>query len=312
MAERLERRFPAMGTTVHLVVVGGDAKSLSAAETRIQDLERRWSRFLPDSELSKLNERQGANTIVSADTFRLVTTAIEAWELTAGRFDPTVLDGLERAGYDRSFDLLPTDRPLTSMMAKPGPAPTPGEIALDSHCSSVTLPQGVRLDLGGLAKGAAADLVAGELLAAGVDGCCVNIGGDLRLAGRPPRPEGWTVTLGSPERQQTVDAQILSGAVCTSTTMRRRWKTSAGTEHHLRDPATGGRTTGGIETVSVLGATATQAEVLTKAAIVSGITDGQRLLIDCGVTGLLVTDDGRSITLAGLERFTADAEAKVS
>ena len=97
-----------MGTTAHVVVVTPSddlaATALAHARTRLEQLESRWSRFRTDSEIARLNRVSGSPAIVSADTRALVARAVEGWERTAGRFDPTVLDAMVALGYDRDFD----------------------------------------------------------------------------------------------------------------------------------------------------------------------------------------------------------------
>jgi FAD:protein FMN transferase len=97
-----ERRFRAMGSDAHLIVVGGAEQLLDDACRRIDDLEQRWSRFIETSEICELNRRAGADVEVSAETALLVARAVEAWRLTGGGFDPTVLGAVLRAGYDVS------------------------------------------------------------------------------------------------------------------------------------------------------------------------------------------------------------------
>src|SRR2546429_593200 len=84
------------------VVAGGRIGLVSRALALVDGLEARWSRFLADSEVSRLNAAAGQPVSVSADTIKLVSTAVDAWRLTAGRFDPTVLGDVVRAGYDRT------------------------------------------------------------------------------------------------------------------------------------------------------------------------------------------------------------------
>src|SRR5689334_15520064 len=95
-----------MGTMAHVVVTGGSADLLDLAEARIEELESRWSRFRPDSELCRLNTAAGAPTVVSRDTALLIEHCIEAWTRTAGLFDPTVHDAMVANGYDRTFDAI--------------------------------------------------------------------------------------------------------------------------------------------------------------------------------------------------------------
>ena len=102
-----EHRCHVMGTDAHIVVHGGDRSTLDRAVERLVSLEARWSRFRPESELSRLNAEAATAVVVSSDTARLVATAVAAWSLTGGRFDPTTGPALIAAGYDRSFELLP-------------------------------------------------------------------------------------------------------------------------------------------------------------------------------------------------------------
>ncbi len=296
-----------MNTDVHVVVVGSGSiereRALDAAEGAVHDREQRWSRFLADSEVSVLNRSAGRPVIVAEDTFGLVRNAVEAWHLTGGVFDPTVGRSLIAAGYNRSFELLSADGGPPPR-ARHVPAATPAGIELHDATSSVVLPEGVTIDLGGIAKGAACDAIATEVLASGASGCCVNIGGDLRVAGTAPDERGWTVTLRCPGSSERRSIALDDGAVCTSTTTRRRWRTADGGEHHLRDPMTGAPLDTGIASATVLAARADQAEVLTKAAIAAGSSGVAGLFATHGVTGLVVDDAGTVHELPGFDRFT--------
>lgn len=304
-------RFPVMGTTAELSIVGATGaatkKLTDAAETRLHDLEARWSRFRDDSELAAINRAAGRPTIVSAETFRLIDQAVDAWRRTAGRFDPTLGETMARAGYDRPLDHLDRSAPVPG--ATTVPAPTPTGIELNAGLFSVLLPAGVQLDLGGIAKGAAADLVAAEILDAGADGCSVNIGGDLRVAGAPPRPEGWRINLACPGSDDSVVVSLVAGAVCTSTSLLRRWTGADGEEHHLRDPATGRPLERGLVSASILGATAVQAEVLTKVVLATGLADVATVLDPTGATGVVVDTEGTLHALPGFDAFTPAAPA---
>jgi thiamine biosynthesis lipoprotein len=153
------------------------------ARDRVEELERRWSRFRPDSEISRLNALAGSPMAVSPETLGLIGRALEGARVTGGRYDPTVLGDLLRAGYDRSFE------EVGAAGAAGGGSPLGrgwARVVVDAAGSSVTLPAGVGLDPGGIGKGYAADLVVEELRAAGAAGVCVNLGGDLRAEGRAP------------------------------------------------------------------------------------------------------------------------------
>ncbi len=268
----VERRWRAMGTEAHLIVVGvTDTGSDGAvaerledladrAVSRVADLEGRWSRFLPTSEISALN-RAGWAT-VSPDTFGLLDRAVLAWRRTNGRFDPTRLDALERLGYDRPFDQLgPIGRPAPTLLRRTRPVPPSravdagapvdslptgcAGIVLDPFTRTVVLPaasdrqgdggtdtRSIGFDPGGIGKGYAADLVVEELLNAGAAGALVNLGGDLRVEGTPPSGPSWVVEVGevawAPEPLAVLELE--RGAVATSTSLRRRWNMAPDTD----------------------------------------------------------------------------------
>jgi thiamine biosynthesis lipoprotein len=297
-------RFRAMGSDVH-VLVNGPAGLLQVAHDRIEELERRWSRFRPDSEISRLNALAGSPMAVSPETLGLVGRALEGARVTGGRYDPTVLGDLLRAGYDRAFEEV----------GGPGGGSLLGRgwagVAVDAAGSSVTLPAGVGLDPGGIGKGYAADLVVSELRAAGAAGVCVNLGGDLRAEGRAPGGGSWVVGIGHPLRPGPAATVTLDrGAVATSSRVRRAWGPSGDRRHHLIDPATGAPADTGLAAVTVLAARGWQAEVLAKAAFLGGLDQGRALLVLAGADGLLVDDHGGLHPSGGFGRFLVDAEVR--
>ena len=298
-----ELRFRAMGTQVHLAVLGGDGPGLLIdARRRIEDLEDRWSRFRPDSVLCRINRAAGRAVLVDEETFDLIAAAVEAWHGTGHRFDPTVLDALEAAGYDRSFDLLGTG-PERARLPMPTASPGCADVQLDPDWGRVQLPRDVRLDLGGIAKGRTADLVADGLVAGGAHAAMVNLGGDLRIVGEVPEGGAFSVVVEDPldlRRVLTV-LDLASGALTTSSRARRRWSVDGDDRHHLIDPATGRPADRAAASVTVVADDATQAEVLATATLVAGPETGRRLLADAGVAALVVADDGTRFRVGGIE-----------
>jgi thiamine biosynthesis lipoprotein len=294
--------FPAMGTEVQLVAVGADNPGpLEEARSLIASLEARWSRFRSDSEVGRLNAAGGRPVSLAADTFALVEAAVEAWRLTGGRFDPTVLSALAATGYDRSFELVDPDSPDVV-----GPSPgVPGcaGIALQPDTGLVLLPAGVGLDLGGIAKGHAADRAVAAMTAAGATGALANLGGDVRVTGVGPEGGFWTVGIDDPHAPgHDLGALTLAeGAVATSSRTRRRWTRGGRRLHHLIDPATGSPADRGVDAAVVVAGHALWAEVLAKAALIAGPDEGAALIGRFGAAGLLILDRGEIVRLPGLE-----------
>ena len=289
-----------MGTTCDVIIVGGGDSLASQARERVDDLERRWSRFLADSELSRLNRAGGRWQSVSDDTLVLIDRMLAAWRWTEGRFDPTVLSALERAGYDRNFPDLVDGAP------PPVGAPTPGcgAITVDRQLRVVWLPVGVRIDPGGIGKGLAADIVVEELLDKGAAGACVSLGGDLRVAGEPPDADSWRSAIADPydAGRLLATVRLHDSAIATSTRLLRAWTRAGVAQHHLIDPKTGTPTNNGIDAISVIAGEAWWAEVQTKAGFVAG-EDAAQVLAGLGGAGLIFRTDGSAEWFGPFEDF---------
>lgn len=281
-----DRRFPVMGTSAHVIVVDGDPDLADAAQARLEELEAAWSRFRDDSDVARLNGAGGTPLAVAAETVTLVETAVTAWAATGGAFDPTLYDALVAAGYDRTFVDLPADA-----AARPSPGPSPGcaGIVIDRAAGTVRLPSGVRLDPGGIGKGLAADIVVEELghRAAGL---CVDVGGDLRVSGIAPMGGAWHVGV---DAVGGLVLRLTGGAVATSSTARRTWRSGGVRRHHLLDPSTGQVAATGLQTVTVVAGEGWWAQATATAALLGPTTTDARAALDGRVAAaLLVTADG--------------------
>jgi thiamine biosynthesis lipoprotein len=286
-----------MGSRGHVVVVDGDPGLVGRAVDRLAELEARWSRFRPDSELNRVNAAGGAPCLVSTDTAVLVAALVDAWRRTGGRFDPTVHDALGALGYDTTFAAVGGRGHLAGGPDIPGCS----AVHVRADRGLVHLPAGVRLDPGGLGKGLAADLVATELLAAGAAGVLVNVGGDLRAAGAAPSEEGWLVEIEAPDRHDGIAlVRLAAGGVATSTSARRRWTTADGDiVHHLLDPSTGRPGGTGWSQVTAIAGTAAAAEVAAKVAFLDGsLPAGAEAVVAVAETGTVeVLGDARFVEL---------------
>ena len=301
MPEVRSEQFRAMGSDIHLIAVNGDAESLEWARARVDELEARWSRFRPDSDVSRLNAAHGVPTEVSADTVLLLQQAVEAWSISGGSFDPTLLDALRAAGYDRTFDELAGQGELV-LPALRFDRPDVHDIEIDGL--QVRFPDGLGFDPGGIGKGLAADLLVHGLLERGVGGACANMGGDLRVAGTSPDGASWTIAIDHPARDEPLAlVGLAAGAVATSTVLKRQWTVGGQPRHHLIDPATGRPAESDVALATVIAGTAWQAEVLAKAALLRGRERAFDLLDDT-MAGLVVDHEGHVTTSDTFTRFT--------
>ena len=296
MRPNAERRFRAMGTDCHVVAVGPRCDDhVDLAIARIEELESRWSRFIEDSEVSKLNRADGTTVAVSRDTYRLVTTAIGAWRLTGGLFDPTLGKRLAALGYDTSFETIESSPNDMYAAASRGCA----DIVCDAEALTVRIPVGTGFDAGGIGKGLAADIVTGELVDDGSWGAMVNLGGDLRVRGLSPEGDEWVVTIREPaiSDDTLATAHLNDGGLATSTTSKRRWRGPRGMRHHVLDPQTGQPTATDVVLSSVVAGEAWWAEAAATALLVASPDTRP------ACAGLQVTADGRCRRIGGFERY---------
>jgi thiamine biosynthesis lipoprotein len=261
-----------MGTNAHVVAVGADRRLVDDAAARLEDLERRWSRFLLDSEVSRCNALSGRPVAVSPETVRLVSCAVSGWTATGGTFDPTVLNALCDAGYDRDFRSA-VGRASTLTPSGPRAAPGCAEITWNERDCTVTLPAGTRFDPGGIGKGLAADIVTEEMIAAGAAGALVSVGGDLRVRGEPPAGSAWDLAIDDASRagDELLRLGLHDGAVATSSRLQRAWRTRTGDAHHLIDPSTGAPAISPFVAVSAIAREGWWAEIVAKAVLIAGL-----------------------------------------
>jgi thiamine biosynthesis lipoprotein len=306
MTTEHEHGFDLFGTRVRLLIASPTDAPLAAriaalgVQARLTALHRRLTRFDPASELSLLNRHSGETVAVSPAMTAAIAAALRAADISEGLVDMTVLPALERAGYTTSrAGVRPADLAAAIAVAPPRrsahahPARGWRQIDLDPAAGTVRVPAGMRLDLGGSAKGMAVDLAARGLAAA--PRFAVDAGGDIRLGGTEPAPR--TVRIEHPlTGDVAVELTLAEGAIATSGLRTRIWRTADGYAHHLIDPATGEPAWSGVVQATALADSALEAETLAKTALLLGPDRGQRLLAHHG--GALVLDGGETI-LAG-------------
>jgi thiamine biosynthesis lipoprotein len=289
--------FDCFGSSCAALVIGSGAtgsarEAVSFARRSLLDWHARFSRFLPASELSKLNTDPREEVPVRALMARFAKAVHTAGSMSGGLVDATLLREIETAGYSANLPTAPAlstalELAPTRVPASHAPTERWREIRVDLAAGTVTRPPGVRLDSGGLAKGLFADVLAEAL--ASHPSFAVNCAGELMIGGsaQMTRP----VEVESP-----FDGRILHtfnlrrSGVATSGIGRRSWLERDGTPaHHLLDPATGRPAFTGVVQVTALAPSALVAEVRAKAALLSG-PDGARDWLPDG--GVIIFDDG--------------------
>jgi FAD:protein FMN transferase len=282
--------FRAMGTTISMLLPENQVEmGAKIVRTLFFEWEKALSRFLPDSELSQLNQQTGKPVAVSNLLYDVLASALTAAQATEGVYDPALLEQLEQLGYDRNFDDLPANRFEPIIPGEPG-----GRwrgIKVDPIRRQVTLPFGIKLDFGGIAKGMAVDAVLEKLYQSDIHSALVNAGGDLSVLGLPPTDEQWLVAV--PGQNQYWTIPLHHGAIATSGIARRHWLQDNILRHHILDPRTGLPAQSNLWSVTVVADRCEQAEVAAKVAFILGSKSGAEFLYKHRIAGLLVHEDGK-------------------
>lgn len=289
-----ERHFKAMNTQVGVWLQTPDPAppvEFDQAAAFFEQVEQTISRFRKDSDLMRLNAASGQGPQPASEILRSVTrAALEAARATEGLFDPAVLAALEAAGYSESFEKI---KPEGRDFAPVPRQATWRDVAVTD--TTIALPEGVRLDLGGVGKGWTVDRLAERLMAYGP--VMVDAGGDIRALGR--LEEGaWPVGVGDPFKPERdlVVVQLEDAAIATSSVGKRRWQRDGKWMHHLIDPRTMRPAVTDLHTVSVVGPRAMTCEIHSKVAILLGSKEAVKYLEARGLNAVLVRDDASVIT----------------
>ena len=246
--------------------VSRDALELAAAQVR--EYEERFSRFRPDSELSRLNESLQEQVPVDEELGGLLARSVEYARISGGLFDPVVLNDLLALGYDRTFEEVRTQ--TDGKTSAQGPRFRWRDISVDAAGRTVVRPFGARIDLGGIAKGAAVDAAMVELNR--YPGVLVDVGGDIRVRGRPDDADSWIIAVEDGQKNNGALGYIRlrDGAVATSSLRKRRWVHNGEAVHHIIDPRSGQPARSDVLQCSVIADTTEHAEVAAKVGFIRG------------------------------------------
>ncbi len=307
--------FRAMNTKIQTWLYSRtDSAVLLDVQRLFNSFEKRLSRFDPTSELSHLNASQQEVFPASPILLDAVEAALWAADTTGGLYDPTILNALKKAGYDRSFEQIEQPAPLHSHSARVINGKSSNRfsmrpfnfrsIQLNRAKREIYKPVGVGLDLGGMGKGWTVDRAADRLQ--GLGPFLINAGGDIFGYQVPPGQKGWEIDLIHPLKPEQFIARVNlhHRALTTSTIARRRWQRNGQIMHHLIDPRAGQPAHTDAISVSVIADRTVTAEIYAKVVLILGVEQGLTYLQNLpGVEGLIYTDESQILYTRGLENI---------
>jgi len=290
-----------MGTAINVELWHEDAeqgrnltRSVLDEMHRIDDL---MSTYKPDSELSLINANAAEGPVtVSTELLSLIIRALDYSVITAGAFDITYASAGQY--YDYRNGIKPSDSQLQQAL----PAINYRHVKIDPQAATIEfMRQGVRIDLGGIAKGYAVDRSMEILRSAGVENAIVSAGGDSRVIGkRWDRP--WNVGIRNPRNKHDIVSMIPleNSAISTSGDYERYFEEGGVRYHHILNPGTG-TSPHEVYSSSIIGAVATDTDALSTSVLVLGVNEGLQLINSLPDTEAIIIDSqGRMHYSAGL------------
>lgn len=292
------RTFLAMDTVMDISVYG-DAAALDKAENLITALEKALSVTDGKSEIHALNSAGSA--AVSETALDIIRSALTLAERTRGAFDPTVYPLVRAWGFTTGEHRVPDEAEITALLKKIDYR----KVALSG--STVTLPEGGMLDLGGIAKGCAADRIVELFRKEGVKSALINLGGNVQTLGKKPGGEDWNIAVNDPCGGYALILSAADCAVVTSGGYERNFTENGVTYCHIIDPSTGRPAESGLLSVTVVAESGTTADALSTALYVMGLEKGVEFYRSSDdFEAVFITADGEMYLTEGLsDRYSA-------
>ncbi len=293
-----------MGTAINVELWHEDAAQGRALTQAVLDemhrIDNLMSTYKPDSELSFINANAADGPVtVSTELLSLIIRALDYSVITAGAFDITYASAGQY--YDYRNAKKPSDRQLEQAL----PAINYRHVKIDPQSSSIEfMRQGVRIDLGGIAKGYAVDRSMEILRSGGVENAIVSAGGDSRVIGKR-RDRPWNVGIRHPRNKDSIVSMIPleNSAISTSGDYERYFEEGGVRYHHILNPGTG-TSSHEVHSSSIIGAVATDTDALSTSVFVLGVNEGLQLINSLPDTEAVIIDKhGRMHYSTGLARI---------
>lgn len=296
----------AMDTVMQLTAYGAEDRIMKQAADRISALDVLLSTTNESSEVSGINKNGFGK--VSADTGSLIEAGIKYGDLTGGLLDVTVYPLVKAWGFTTDEYKVPEKAVISKLLKKIDYR----KIKFDKTESYVSIPDGMMVDFGSLAKGYTGDVILKQFSEAGIASAMVNLGGNVQTLGKKPDGSNWRIGIKNPEGENYLGTvSVADKAVITSGGYERYFKDDKGTVYwHIFDPRTGYPAKTGLISVTIVAATGIYGEALSTSLFVMGIeaaTDFWRKHRD--FEAVFITEEGDVCITEGLRdnfRFSED------
>lgn len=305
----IKRQFLALGTINQICLYDQtDNKLIDKAVNRVMEIDDKMSAFKKDSEISGVNQNAGVKpVIVSEETFRLLQLSKEISKLSGGAFDITLRPLIKLWGINKKLNYIPERHDIDKALKITG---YKNLVLNEKNCSAYLKKSGQAIDLGGIAKGYAADEVKRILVEGGVTSAIINLGGNIVALGAGPNGLPWEIGIQNPAAERGIFLGILSAAnktIVTSGSNERFFIKDGVRYHHILDPRTGKPAKSGLLGVTAVGECSAIADAVSTAVFVLGMEKGINLLKKFKLEAVFALDDYKICLTEGLiNKFTVN------
>ncbi|MCI8715195.1 MAG: FAD:protein FMN transferase [Oscillospiraceae bacterium] len=286
-----------MDTLMKLTLYGENAQAAAEpAKERIRELEGLLSTTDENSEIYAANHSGGAPVALSGDTAALLDRALQLCRRTDGALDVTIYPVVRAWGFTTGGSRVPDRAELDGLLERVDYA----RVALSG--STLTLPEGMELDLGAVAKGYTGDVLMDLLEEEGVTSAIVELGGNVQALGSKPDGSPWRVAVQAPEGGYAAALEIVDKAVVTSGGYQRFFEQDGEIYWHIIDPAAGQPARSGLASVTVVAEEGTLCDGLSTALFVMGADRAAEFWRETGDFDFVLLDEEGGVTITeGLE-----------
>jgi len=298
----IEKTFLALGTINHIKIFdGGKENAIEEVVERVLEIDDRMSAFKPQSDISKLTRNAGQGfQEVHKDTFELIHKATQFGDLSNGAFDITIRPLVQLWGIGKKGDFVPTDSEIQEVLKLVNYR----DIELDPKTLTIALKRsGQALDLGGIAKGFAADEVKRILLESSVKSALINLGGNVMTIGHKPDGQSWQIGIQNPlapTGQYLGVLRAVNQTIVTSGSNEQFFIKDSVRYHHILDPRTGRPAQSSLLSVTAVCTCSVDADALTTALFILGPEKGLLLLSKVKAEAIFIKNDLSVMVSPGL------------
>lgn len=292
--------FFAMDTYMNFKAYGENAKAaVNEASTLVEDLENKLSVTNPESEISKINSSANNAIKISEDTLTLISTALDINKKSGGTFDITIYPIVKLWGFTTGKYKVPSREELSKNLEYVDSS----NITLNEKEGTVTVPENIEIDLGGIAKGYAGKKAAEKIRSMGIESALLNLGGNIQTIGSKPDGSAWGVSICNPEdsSKQLCRIEVVDKAVVTSGGYQRYFEENGKSYHHIIDPKSGYPAENGLLSVTIVDEDGMLCDALSTTLFVLGKDRALEYCEKYGIEAILMTDDKKIYVTDGLK-----------